>query len=319
MRLEEEARAAAEAERLRLEEEERKRKEAEVRRETLQAQRKLAVNADSDYRRMLLVDSAVKAANSLLRGSRVPADKLRSAVEADVGIRVFMATPGRGPREVRSGRGRRGHWSRRHLATWLAELLADDVPTIVGLDHGFSFPMAYFEQWGIPLDWPSFLDDFHAHWPTDGADVRVEHVRQGICGQRAARHGNARWRRLADRVARAKSVFHFDVPGSVAKSTCAGLPWLRYLRHELGQGVHFWPFDGWVVPEGRSVIAEMYPSLRRMRCPTSKEPRTNPGLTEMRSVFPSISSSTRVITASTSIVFIHLVYQIFIEAPQGYR
>jgi hypothetical protein len=31
------------------------------------------------------------------------------------------------------------------------------------------------------------------------------------------------------RAGAAKSVFHFDVPGSVAKSTHAGLPWLRYL------------------------------------------------------------------------------------------
>ena len=38
---------------------------------------------------------------------------------------------------------------------------------------------------------------------------------------------------------RAKSVFHFDVQVSVAKSTHAGLPWLRYLRQQLGGRVHF--------------------------------------------------------------------------------
>src|SRR5262249_20149909 len=58
-----------------------------------------------------------------------------------------------------------------------------------------------------------------------------------------------------------KSVFHFDVPGSVAKSTHAGLPWLRYIRERLGQRVHFWPFDGWDIPAARSVIAEIYPAL----------------------------------------------------------
>ena len=26
---------------------------------------------------------------------------------------------------------------------------------------------------------------------------------------------------------------------------------------------HFWPFDGWDVPQGRSVVAEVYPSLWR--------------------------------------------------------
>jgi hypothetical protein len=47
----------------------------------------------------------------------------------------------------------------------------------------------------------------------------------------------------------AKSVFHFDVPGSVAKSTHAGLPWLRYIRLHVPT-VHFWPFDGWGCPDG---------------------------------------------------------------------
>jgi hypothetical protein len=65
----------------------------------------------------------------------------------------------------------------------------------------------------------------------------------------------------AEERAGAKSVFHFDVPGSVAKSTHAGLPWLRYLRRQLGDRAHFWPFDGWEIPPGRSVIVEVYPSL----------------------------------------------------------
>jgi hypothetical protein len=72
---------------------------------------------------------------------------------------------------------------------------------------------------------------------------------------------HARWRRLAEERAGAKSVFHFDVPGSVAKSTHAGLPWLQYLRKELGSRVHMWPFDGWSAPAGNSLLAEAYPSL----------------------------------------------------------
>ncbi len=64
-----------------------------------------------------------------------------------------------------------------------------------------------------------------------------------------------------DRAASAKSVFHFDVQGQVAKSTHAGLPWLRYIRAHVGARVHFWPFDGWRVPEGSSVIVEVYPAL----------------------------------------------------------
>jgi len=36
----------------------------------------------------------------------------------------------------------------------------------------------------------------------------------------------------------------------------------------LGQRVHFWPFDGWTPPPGRSVIAEVYPSLWSSAFPT---------------------------------------------------
>ena len=59
-----------------------------------------------------------------------------------------------------------------------------------------------------------------------------------------------------------------QVQGSVAKSTHAGLPWLRHLRQQLGERVHFWPFDGWTPPSGRSVIAEVYPALWSRTFPT---------------------------------------------------
>jgi hypothetical protein len=53
-----------------------------------------------------------------------------------------------------------------------------------------------------------------------------------------ARAGNSRWRRITELRGRAKSVFHFDVPGSVAKSTHAGIPWLRYLRIRTRDRAH---------------------------------------------------------------------------------
>jgi hypothetical protein len=39
------------------------------------------------------------------------------------------------------------------------------------------------------------------------------------------------------------------------------LPWLLHIRRQVGNRVHFWPFDGWEIPKGKSVIAETYPSL----------------------------------------------------------
>jgi hypothetical protein len=152
----------------------------------------------------------------------------------------------------------RKYWTRKGIAEWLVERLSEGPPMFVGLDHSFSFPLQYFEQHRLPLDWPSFLDDFQRHWPTD-EDIYVDFVRDGSVGNAAGRSGNPRWRRLTELRARsAKSVFHFDVQGSVAKSTHAGIPWLRYIRQHAKDRVYFWPFDGWSVPPNRSVVAEVY-------------------------------------------------------------
>ncbi len=179
------------------------------------------------------------------------------------GLRVYQATPGAPAVEVEPPPSPRKYWTRRGLAFWLAETLAETPPTLVGIDHGFSFPLRYFEYHRLPPDWPAFLDDFQAHWPTDGPHTYVDFVREGVCGRGAERMGSSRWRRICEERSRAKSVFHFDVQGSVAKSTHAGIPWLRFLRSRLGSKLHFWPFDGWEPKPGRSVIAEVYPTLWR--------------------------------------------------------
>ncbi len=187
------------------------------------------------------------------------------------GLRVYLAVgadPMPEPVEVPPPPSPRKYWTRRGLAEWLADMLHDGPPTLVGIDHGFSFPLAYFERYKLALDWPAFLDDFQRHWPTDAPNTYVDFIRDGICGHGAARVGDPRWRRLTEtRAGAAKSVFHFDVQGSVAKSTYAGLPWLRFLRRRLGSAVHFWPFDGWQPPAGRSVIVEVYPRLWNKRYP----------------------------------------------------
>ena len=178
------------------------------------------------------------------------------------GLRVYAGDRSSAADEVLPPAGSRRHWTRRGVSEWLLERVREPQATLVGMDHGFSFPREYFEAHALPLDWPTLLDDFQRHWPTDADDTSVEMVRKGVRGDAAARNGDARWRRAAEkRTGAAKSVFHFDVSGSVAKSTHAGLPWLRRLRREAGERVHFWPFDGWAVPSGRSVVLEIYPSL----------------------------------------------------------
>lgn len=188
-------------------------------------------------------------------GAKTPTSSLK-------GLRIYMAEPASPPIEVDPPPSPRKYWTRRATAEWLVERFSEDRPTLVGIDHGFSFPLRYFETHLLPPDWVTFLDDFQAHWPTDGDHTYVDFVRDGLAGNGDARAGNTSWRRLTEvRAGSAKSVFHFDVKGSVAKSTHSGIPWLRYLRRQVGGGLHFWPFDGWAIPAGRSAVAEVYPSL----------------------------------------------------------
>lgn len=177
------------------------------------------------------------------------------------GIRVYEASRESLPVELQPPPSPRRYWTRRGLAEWLVGRLTEDASILVGIDHGFSFPLRYFEAHHLEPDWPTFLDDFQKHWPTDSEHTYVDFIRDGLRGEGEARSGKARWRRITEERARAKSVFHFDVPGSVAKSTHAGLPWLRHLRNRLNERVHFWPFDGWEMPAGKSALVEVYPSL----------------------------------------------------------
>jgi hypothetical protein len=177
------------------------------------------------------------------------------------GLRVFVAEGTNDAVEERPAPSAARHWTRQRLAEWLVERLSDGQPTIVGIDHGFSFPREYFTRHGIAGDWDHFLEDFERHWPTREPHVYVDFVREGVVGDGRSRSGSARWRRLTERGIGAKSVFHFDVPGAVAKSTHAGLPWLRYLRAHALPRPHFWPFDGWEISSHGSVVVEVYPRL----------------------------------------------------------
>ena len=172
------------------------------------------------------------------------------------------------------------NWTRRQITQWLVAQLTENnyrTRTLVGIDHAFSFPVSYFQRYNLPPNWDYFLKDFQFYWRTDrdeaymsckqcNRSAKRSSAKCIRCNNGRARQGNATWRRLTDQCSgTAKSVFQFGVEGSVAHETHAGLPWLRYIRKELGNRVHFWPFDGWRIPKGKSVIAEVYPSLWRER------------------------------------------------------
>lgn len=182
------------------------------------------------------------------------------------GLQVFEQSPAEGlPRPVAAPEGR--HWSRASIAAWLAGLLEAREPFIAGLDHGFSFPLSWFRAHQLP-DWPAFLADFTTHWPCHLPEISVEALRPAAYPAQPRPPGASHELRLTEAwTAGAKSVFLFDVQGSVAKSTFAGLPWLQYLRQRGGDFLHIWPFDGWQPAPGKAVLVEAYPSLYRRRYP----------------------------------------------------
>ncbi|MEZ5491912.1 MAG: hypothetical protein R3F50_16610 [Gammaproteobacteria bacterium] len=154
------------------------------------------------------------------------------------------------------------NWSRLEVAQYCLRAIESGEPVIIGIDHGFSFPMSYMQRYGLTR-WDDFLEDFMRHWPTADPHTYVDFVREGNL-----RTGDSSELRLCEQwTATTKSVFLFDVQGSVAKSTHAGLPWLLWLRGMPGgrSYIHFWPFDGFEVPEGKSVIVEVYPALYKRR------------------------------------------------------
>jgi hypothetical protein len=189
---------------------------------------------------------------------------------------VYAARPGvpvpeRWSSPTPSNNGQRVNWTRREIAERLRDEIRGGARMLAGIDHGFSLPISYFARYGLE-SWPEFLADFVRHWPTHLDHVYVDFVRDGSLHRRGLapppgqRVGGTDEFRLAERwTSSAKSVFQLDGQGTVGKSTHAGIPWLEWLRDELGDAVHFWPFDGWAPPAGKAVIAEVYPSIFRNR------------------------------------------------------
>jgi hypothetical protein len=184
------------------------------------------------------------------------------------GIRVYSAEGSVAPEAIPPPPSPRRYWTRRGLAEWLREELDRDLPSLVGIDHAFSLPLAYFERYRLSSNWQDFLVDFQHHWPTDARNTYVCFIRDDPSGQGLKRTGERSWLRLTEQwTPTAKSVFGFGVQGEVASSTHAGLPWLLYLRKNCRRPLHFWPFDGWEIPEGKSAVVEVYPSLWTRRFP----------------------------------------------------
>lgn len=193
-------------------------------------------------------------------GAEAPVSRLR-------GLQVYVCEGDREASAVEPYDHRARHWCRKEVARFVHESLLGESPCIIGIDHGFAFPMAYYERHELH-SWDDFLAQFCSAWRTDYDHMHVEFARRDN-----PPGGSARELRLCERwTTGAKSVFQFDAQGSVAKSTHAGIPWLYQLRRDrkLRKRVHFWPFDGFTVEPGRSVVAEIFPSLFRRRYPRAE-------------------------------------------------
>ncbi|EEG79097.1 hypothetical protein [Dethiobacter alkaliphilus] len=177
------------------------------------------------------------------------------------GLQVYLSKHSQLPQIVKTPSepaNQHWNWSRKEVAHWLIEQIKEDL-VIIGIDHSFSFPDSYFKRYGLQT-WDEFLTDFCQHWPTHEPyyvdDLRDNNPRTG---------NNTDLRLTESWTSSAKSVFHFDVQGQVAKSSHAGIPWLYHIRQQIGNRVHFWPYDGFEIPPLKSVIAEVYPSILKNR------------------------------------------------------
>lgn len=186
----------------------------------------------------------------------------RTAVSRLPGLKISRATRKDNPTKVLSPAGENWNWTRKEVAHWCLEQLMIGGSVIIGIDHGFSFPMSYMQRYLIN-NWDQFLEDFQQHWPTDQDQSSVESLRHGN-----PRTGNYTEFRISESwTASAQSVFKLDGAGTVGKSTHCGIPWLRFIRQNADPSnrPYFWPFDGFEIPPNKSVIAEVFPSIFRKR------------------------------------------------------
>lgn len=192
------------------------------------------------------------------------------------GLQVFAATAGNGQcrkwlSPTKSNNRGPVNWTRKEVAQRLLDESHVNGRFLAGIDHCFSFPQSYFDRYKL-TSWARFLSDFVEHWPTRGDNIYVDFVRDGSmhrrreCSPPGKRCGKNDEFRLCERwTSSAKCVFQFDVQGSVAKSSHAGIPWLHWLREKAADRLHFWPFDGWEPAPDKSVVVEVYPSIFRKR------------------------------------------------------
>ena len=171
---------------------------------------------------------------------------------------VFMSQTAILPSEVQPPPSPRKYWTRRGIAEWLVEHLLEARPTLVGIDHGFSFPVRFFDNTVC------HTNGQHSSTISRNTGRRTTTFMSPLCVRESAemqpRDG------ACELEARDRTACTSEVCLSLRRARNRGE--LNPCWHTMASihpttdiGVHFWPLDGWVILRGRSVIAEVYPSL----------------------------------------------------------
>ena len=95
-------------------------------------------------------------------------------------LQVYADSDGEEPEAIRTPKNPDGgnwNWCRKEIAEWLIDQAKSKVKFIAGIDHGFSFPLNYFQKHKLK-SWNAFLDDFCKHWPTDDDHTNVDFIRE---------------------------------------------------------------------------------------------------------------------------------------------
>lgn len=142
-------------------------------------------------------------------GAQTPTSRL-------AGLQVYAATTGLPERVTTPAapQSKSWNWTRQEIAEWLIAQARSGQRFIAGIDHGFSFPLNYFERHNL-TSWPEFLEDFLAHWPTHDPHTYVDFIRDREEGPPDRTGSSADFRLTEKWTSSAKSVFLFDVQGSV--------------------------------------------------------------------------------------------------------
>jgi hypothetical protein len=99
----------------------------------------------------------MKTMNKFIRYIGIDCSGAQTPATSNIGLRLYVGTFKLEPKEIQPPPSPRKYWTRKKLTHWLVETINKDIPTISGIDHGFSFPIKYFINNQLEPDWNIFI------------------------------------------------------------------------------------------------------------------------------------------------------------------